>query len=187
MRKKNFKENDFMRNVRIFKFSLLFIAVLFSLSAFAQDWGRQNLPDGATARIGKGRLRDIALSPDGTRLAVASTIGVWLYDTATYQEIALLRKQNSDFIGSIAFSPEGRTLAVGGWLDSYAVVHLLDMTTGELVSTLKGHTDGVASIAFSPDGDTIAIAHEGGIVIQIDTNGNQLHTWEGPVFPNINI
>ena len=39
----------------------------------------------------------MAYSPDGTRLAVASSIGIWLYDTATHQvgnsrngEVALL-------------------------------------------------------------------------------------------------
>ena len=41
-------------------------------------------------RLGKGEIHEIQYSPDGTRLAVASRIGIWLYDTTTYQAVALL-------------------------------------------------------------------------------------------------
>ena len=57
---------------------------LFSLNTFAQDYTRWGLPEGAKARLGKGWLfGNIAYSPDGTRLAVCSSIGIWLYDTTT--------------------------------------------------------------------------------------------------------
>ena len=39
------------------------------------------LPHGACARLGKGGITDAALSPDESLIAVASHIGVWLYDT----------------------------------------------------------------------------------------------------------
>ena len=39
-----------------------------------------NLPKYARARLGKGTIREIQYSPDGTILAVASSIGIWLYD-----------------------------------------------------------------------------------------------------------
>ena len=55
-----------------------------------QDYTQLSLPEGAKARLGKGWINEIAYSPDGTRLAVAGGIGIWLYDTATYQELALL-------------------------------------------------------------------------------------------------
>ena len=45
------------------------------------DYTRWNLPKDAKARLGKGRANDSAYSPDGKRLAVASSIGIWLYDT----------------------------------------------------------------------------------------------------------
>ena len=52
--------------------------------AQTQDYSRQNLPDGALVRLGKGGVsyedRGIAFSPDGSRLAVATSIGIWLYD-----------------------------------------------------------------------------------------------------------
>ena len=61
----------------------------FAPTTFAQDYTQVNLPEGAKVRLGKGSIYEIAYSPDGARLAVASSIGIWLYDTQTYQEIAL--------------------------------------------------------------------------------------------------
>ena len=107
------KENDFMRKITFFRFSLLLVATLFSLNAFAQDLTQQNLPEGATLRIGQGTVHDLAYSPDGSRLAVASSIGVWLYDTTTYQltsdtrkyqEVALLTGHTGR-VTSVAFQP----------------------------------------------------------------------------------
>ena len=60
---------------------LLMLLALFSPTTPAQDYSQLNLPEGAVARLGKGRFPEIQYSPDGTRLAVASTIGIWLYDT----------------------------------------------------------------------------------------------------------
>ncbi|MCE2451113.1 MAG: PD40 domain-containing protein, partial [Candidatus Latescibacteria bacterium] len=89
----------------------LILLFLFSLNTFAQDYAQWSLPEGAKMRLGKGRLSgNIAYSPDGTRLAVASSIGIWLYDTATHQEVALLTGHNL-WGWSVAFSPDGQTIA----------------------------------------------------------------------------
>ena len=52
---------------------------------------QQQLPYGIEARFGvdKGAIRDVAFTPDGTRIAIASNIGVWLYDAAEGTETAL--------------------------------------------------------------------------------------------------
>ena len=72
--------------------TLLILLNLFALNTFAQDYTQWSLPEGATARLGKGFVfGNIAYSPDGTRLAVVSSIGIWLYDTATYHEVAIDR------------------------------------------------------------------------------------------------
>ena len=82
--------------------TLLILFTLFSLNTFAQDYfATGNLPEGAKVRLGKGRIYDIAYSPDGTRLVVAGSIGIWLYDTATHQEIALLTGHTD--LGSLAY------------------------------------------------------------------------------------
>ena len=71
-----------------------------------------NLPPGARFRIGKGGAGDggraAAFSPTGQYLAVSSSVGIWLYDTANYQEIALLSSQYP--ITNIAFSPDGNAI-----------------------------------------------------------------------------
>lgn len=93
---------------------LLILLTLFSPNLLAEDYTQWSLPEGVKVRLGKGGLTgNIQYSSDGTRLAVASYIGVWLYDTATYQEIALLTGHRHDVL-SLAFSPEGETLASGG-------------------------------------------------------------------------
>jgi len=56
-------------------------------------------------------------------------------------------------VRSIAFSPDGQTLASGSWDNT---VRLWRAADGALLSTLKGHTDWVRSVAFSPDGQTLA-------------------------------
>ena len=75
-------------------------------------------------------------SPDGTRLAVASNIGIWLYDTASHQEIALLTG-HTDWVTSVSFSPDGNTLASGSRDNT---VRLWDATTGARKRILTGHT-----------------------------------------------
>ena len=93
--------------------TLLVLLNLFALNAFAQDYTQWGLPEGAKARLGKGRnTGNIAYSPDGTRLAVVSSIGIWLYDAVTYQEVALLTGHTGG-VTSVAYSSDGNTLASG--------------------------------------------------------------------------
>jgi WD40 repeat protein len=56
-------------------------------------------------------------------------------------------------VWSVAFSPDGKTLASGGW---DGAVKLWDASTGKELASLKGHTSMVLSVAFSPDGKTLA-------------------------------
>ena len=90
---------------------ILFSTVLLS-NTFAQEYTQWELPEGATARLGKGGINEIQYSPDNRFLAVASTIGIWLYDTATSQAAALF-SGDMDGVSCMAFSPDGRTLASG--------------------------------------------------------------------------
>ena len=121
------------------------------------DYPIWHLPDGAMIRIGKGHMgkgdRAVAFSPDGQLLAVASGIGVWLYDVGTSRERALLTGHRRA-VNAVAFSPDGTILASGSWNE----IRLWDVATGENVATVAGHTSEVYSVAFSPDGKTFASA-----------------------------
>ena len=66
------------------------------LTQYHTQWG---LPEGVKARLGKGRIAEIQYFPDGTRLVVASAIGIWFYDTATHKEVAL-------FTGAYGYNQE---------------------------------------------------------------------------------
>ena len=122
-----------------------------SLGSMDGDYRTWHLPDGAMARLGKGTIRDIAFSPVGQYLAVASGIGVWIYEVATSR--ALMLMPTASGVSSVSFSPDGATLASGSW---DGTVRLWDVATGEAIATLEGHTDWVFSVSFSPDGATLA-------------------------------
>jgi energy-coupling factor transporter ATP-binding protein EcfA2 len=56
-------------------------------------------------------------------------------------------------VSSVAFSPDGKTLASGS---DDSTVKLWDTRTGRELAPLKGHDSSVKSVAFSPDGKTLA-------------------------------
>ena len=56
---------------------------------------------------------------------------------------------NDHGVISVALSPNGKLVAAGS-LDS--VARIWDVTTAQLVETLRGHSDSVYSVAFTPDG-----------------------------------
>ena len=94
--------------------TLLMVSVLFLQNISAQDYRHWGLPSGAKARIGKGWISgNIEFSPDNNLLAVASSIGIWIYDAQTGKERDLLTG-HTEVIWTIAFSPDGNTIASGG-------------------------------------------------------------------------
>ena len=61
---------------------------------------------------------------------------------------------HGDYVYSVAFSPDGQTLASGS---KDGIIILWDVAADQpITQPLIGHTDGVWSVAFSPDGQTLA-------------------------------
>src|SRR5258708_2087906 len=64
---------------------------------------------------------------------------------------------------SLAFSPDGKTLATGNKVDPTderagdgPSIRLWDVATGKARLTVKGHTDDIRALAFTADGETLA-------------------------------
>ncbi|MYF98391.1 hypothetical protein F4212_04555 [Candidatus Poribacteria bacterium] len=130
-----------------------------------------DMATGKQKRILKGHrnsVNSISISPDGTTLASAYSHGpIRVWDVATgkqkqtFTNQALIQKQAGHELdpSSVAFSPDGQTLAVG---NQDASILLWDANTGKHKQTLKRHsflkrhTWKVTSVSFSPDGKTLA-------------------------------
>ena len=139
-------------------FSLILLTTHYLSNVSAENYTRWDLPDGAIARIGKGEIGAIKYSPDGTQLAVATTIGIWLYDAKTYQELDLLEETDvSPFAKrGITFSPDGNTLATS--IGSFAGIKLWDIANGTIKKKLLDGIipKGADNVLFRPDGTTLA-------------------------------
>ena len=135
---------------------LLSILSLFLSNGFAQDATQLHSPEDAKMRINKGAASDIAFTPDGTQFAVATNIGIWIYDAKTGAEITVLKQPGRGY-GKIAFSPDGNVLACATGSNGRGEVQLWDKAAGKLVTTLSAPT-GISSLFFSEDGTKLACA-----------------------------
>ncbi|MDE0635684.1 MAG: T9SS type A sorting domain-containing protein [Candidatus Poribacteria bacterium] len=141
-----------MKIIQLSILILFLVSILFLPSAFSQDYTQWGLPEGAKMRLGKGEIYgNITFSPDSSLLAVASSIGIWVYDGHTGKELNLL-SSNLDYYSKIAFSPDGKTLACNNTSELF----LWDVDTGNLKLTISAHTMYISNIAFNPNGKTIA-------------------------------
>ncbi|RKU16939.1 hypothetical protein C6500_17095 [Candidatus Poribacteria bacterium] len=134
----------------------LIVIVLTPIQAISEQSTQWRLPEGAKARLGKGLINDISYSPDGKTLAVASSIGVWIYDAQTGEELDLLTGQKAWVLG-VVFSPDGKQLASHGqgYHNSF---YVYDTQTWMIQHTLTHDEDRyfISSVVFSPDGLVLA-------------------------------
>jgi RNA polymerase sigma factor (sigma-70 family) len=102
----------------------------------------------------------VAFSPDGKTLATAvqgaeprgqqSGLGWKVWDVETGRLVAFNDRREGG-VESVAYSPDGKTLAVGG----QGPLELWDVASGQRRAVLRWHTRDVR-VAFSPDGKTLA-------------------------------
>ena len=108
--------------------------------------------------IGNGEAGDLAVSADGAMIAFARPDrgGAEVWDAATRTLIVTVDGTLPPFFDlSVALSPDGRMLAVGGF---GGVVRLWDVRTGKLVHELDQGGYGAFTLEFSPDGRTLAVS-----------------------------
>ena len=127
-------------------------------------------------------VRSLAFSPDGSLFAATghSLNQYWhsgddgiviLWDVETWQE---LHSFDPEFWAesSLAFSPDGQILAVGG----YDGIGLWDTVSWERLHTMEAHTN---DLTFSPDGQTLASGGMETVILWESETGSQLHMLEG--------
>lgn len=137
----------------------------FSLEARAQDGPKI---DASVFNVeATSVVRGIAFSPDGNYLISAGydkVIRVW--DLGTRQSLRYIEEHWPDgtagSIYAIALSPDGKLLAVGGYMDTTCPsprcgnIRLYDVASGALQGVLSGHRSIILDLAFSADGRRLA-------------------------------
>src|SRR5262249_13085181 len=86
-----------------------------------------------------------------------------------HSELLVLSQGHTGPLYAVAYSPDGRLLAVADSLDyrglhTFGVIRLWDVAAGKLVWSLAGHGSSIAGLAFSPDGRRLASASDDGSV-----------------------
>ena len=125
-----------MKKLGLFYIASLMIVGILPNWSLAQDQTQWHSSEGAKMRLGKGRINDIKFSPNGRRFAVATSIGIWMYDAHTGEELSVLAVLPGEgrMVTTIAFSPDGRILASG---ELGGAGRLWDVTTGKPIATFK--------------------------------------------------
>jgi WD40 repeat protein/tRNA A-37 threonylcarbamoyl transferase component Bud32 len=128
--------------------------------------GRLRMWDVATARVRKeirfreeiqrnaGNLNSLAISPDGTRVATSAQDPKSRKLSLNFYDIASGNLLFSTEGMALAYSPDGRWLAV--LATDEKTVLLLDARTHETIARFRGHEDIVFKAAFSPDSRLLA-------------------------------
>ncbi|AMV24306.1 ECF RNA polymerase sigma factor SigE [Gemmata sp. SH-PL17] len=116
--------------------------------------------------FGNGIRTAVALS--NTTLAIGLEKGdtsLWTLTTGKEQKLATGHENKKPGRGhgtySVAFSPDGKTLATGGHDE---VTKVWDVATSKLLHTLTGNHTWVEALAVTPDGKTLASAGQNGLI-----------------------
>ncbi|MEV5752468.1 hypothetical protein AB0L00_32025, partial [Actinoallomurus sp. NPDC052308] len=69
---------------------------------------------------------------------------------------------HADSITTVAFSPDGHTLATGSNDRTARLWNVTDTRHPTPLATITGHADSITTVAFSPDGHTLATGSSDG-------------------------
>lgn len=146
-----------MKKIYLLAATYLLISTLLLSLAYAQDRSELDLPKGAIERFGKGWVRDIEFSPDGNQLAVATTTGIWIYDSYTGKQINRFEGHMGG-ANAISYSQKGQLLAAAHQDLTIRLWEPNNKNLKEPVPALRGHKDKIYAITFSSDAKSSMLA-----------------------------
>jgi WD40 repeat protein len=121
---------------------------------------------------GKGQAFRVAYSPDGKRLAIGTSIGVWLYDAKTLQQIRFINMDSKVY--NLAFSPDSETLYIQ---TSEALITWWNVATGERLGSFQASK--LLTAFFLKDAKLVAVADGKQIGLWNMESGKSLLTLDG--------
>ena len=149
------------------------------------DW---ELPQDAIARFGLGAMCDLAVSADGTSLAVGTGIGVWWYNLTTRQPVSLFETERG-MVSSIALCSGQPWLALkSSDKDGKEVIKIWDMQRQKRIAVMayptrlkddpsQNYLSGICSLCFSPSGQSLAVSRDGSVIVDIyESLTGRVHT-----------
>lgn len=120
-------------------------------------------------------------NPDYSKLVIASTNDIAVYDAATYQPLDTMQANHHDYLGGFpVFSPDGDRLAM--FDNNTSQITIWDTTTQQELFRLSGPSYATV-MAFNSDGARLAVNDTDGTIyiwdMQTQTEIMQLHGHEG--------
>ena len=153
-----FKINNLLHKIIFGAIILLFFTpgVVLSTNDKQEDLPQPITAENATelvelSHLGRGRFyNDPVISPDGSMLVATTSMGLWFYDSLTFELIRFIDyPQPQGTLTAAKFSPDGESIAAGA---SDGSVWVWDVETGELQYSFDELSNWVSPLLYSPDG-----------------------------------
>jgi len=152
---------------------ILLVSSVFLQSTSAQDYTRWSLPQGAKLRIGKGQIEDVMYSTDGNHLVVDTSIGFWIYDAHTGQELDFIFEDSKEILGFY------KNLSQYVQIDSEEELTVRNYPSRDVRLSLKMSTENTRHVVFSPDGNILTVTNNDKILIWNLSDGELIDTLVG--------